>query len=207
MFSFYKHATLILNSLERVAYIDPGAGSNGWQPTACLMCKEYFEYLCRDRQGTSVPLYPSVTARSVRQLPTLKTATSSVAFRDVLNQEVFRMHSKVPFDRFTCRYVAKFRYTNSFPTHSHVTSPPVTACRMRLGCSSILGADMTIRLLSTNATICMYLESVGIGSSLDSWTRRTNIGVQSVTRYCLGLRLDLSRGVCGKNETSSTPIG
>jgi len=123
----------------------------------------------------------------------------------MLNQEVFRMRSKVPFDRFMCRYAAKFRCTNSFPTHSHVTSP-ITACRMRLGCSSILGADMTIRLLSTNATVCMYLGSVRIGSSLDSWTRRTNIGVQSVTRYCLGLRLDLSRGVCRKNRTSSTPI-
>jgi len=158
------------------------------------------------RQGASVPLYPTVTARSARQLPTLKTATSSVAFRDMLNQEVFRMHSKVPFDRFMCRYAAKFRCTNSFPTHSHVTSPTITVCRMRLGCSSILGADMTIRLLSTNATVCMYLGSVRIGSSLDSWTRRTDIGVQSVTRYCLGLRLDISRGVCRKNETS-TPIG
>jgi hypothetical protein len=152
------------------------------------------------------PLCPSVTARSVRQPPTLKTAASSASFRDVLNLEAFRMHSKVPFDRFMCRHAAKYRRINLFTTHSHVSSPPITACRMRLGCSSILGACMTLRLLSTNATGCMYLGSVRIELSLDSWTRRTNTGVQSVTRYCLRLRLDLSRGVCGKNETS-TPIG
>jgi hypothetical protein len=159
------------------------------------------------RRGASVPLCPSVTVRSVRQPTILKTAASSVVFREVLNRLAFRMHSDVPFDGFIGRYAAKYRSTNSFPTHSHVTSPPNIACRMRLGCSSILGACMTIRLLSTNATVCMYLGSVRIGSSLDSWTRRTNIGVQSVTHYCLRLRRDLSRGVCGKNETSSTSIG
>jgi hypothetical protein len=167
MFSFYKHVTRILTSLERVAYIDPRAesdGANRW-PDQCV--RNTLSTPTETRQGASFRLCPSVTARCVRQPPTLKRGASSVAFRDVLNLDAFRMLSKVAFDRFMCRIATNCRSTNSFPTHSHVTSH-ITACRMRLGCSSILGACMTIRLLSTNATSCMYLGSVRIGSSLDS---------------------------------------
>ena len=51
------------------------------------------------RQNASVPLNSSATARYVRQLPTLNGAASDVAFRYVLNLEVFCMDSRVPFSR------------------------------------------------------------------------------------------------------------
>ena len=102
MFSFIKYATLVFSSLESVTYVkNSRAESNGYVLLFSLLYKVCFEFLYRKKAACArTAQCKCPCAVSVKQPPTLKGATSLVAFRYVPNLEAFWKYSRIPVSRF-----------------------------------------------------------------------------------------------------------